>query len=42
MKSHLEHLYGFELSEQTISNMTERIFDKAKEWFLLAVTSEAK
>jgi len=42
IKSHLEQLYGFELSEQTISNMTERILDKAKEWCLLAVTSKAK
>lgn len=32
IKSHLEQLYGFELSEQTISNMTEKILDKAKEW----------
>lgn len=32
IKAHLEQLYGFELSEQTISNMTEKIVDKAKEW----------
>jgi Transposase and inactivated derivatives len=32
IKSHLEQLYGFELSEQTISNMAEKILDKAKEW----------
>lgn len=42
IKSHLEQLYGFELSGQIISNMTERILDKAKEWRLLAVTSKAK
>lgn len=32
IKSHLEQLYWFELSEGSISNITERIFDKAKEW----------
>ena len=29
---HLDDLYGYELSEQTISNITEEIIDKAKEW----------
>lgn len=32
IKSHLEQLYGFELSEGSISNMTEKILDIAKEW----------
>ena len=31
IKEHLDNLYGFELSEQTISNMTKRILDKAKD-----------
>ena len=30
--SHLDDLYGYQLSEQTISNITEAIMDKAKEW----------
>lgn len=29
---HLDDLYGYQLSEQTISNITEAIMDKAKEW----------
>ena len=29
---HLDNLYGYELSIQTISNITEAIIDKAKEW----------
>ena len=29
---HLDDLYGYELSEQTISNITNAIIDKAKEW----------
>nr|WP_197972100.1 IS256 family transposase [Nitrosophilus labii] len=29
---HLDDLYGYELSIQTISNITEAIIDKAKEW----------
>jgi transposase-like protein len=29
---HLDDLYGYELSEQTISNITEAIIDKAREW----------
>jgi transposase-like protein len=29
---HLDNLYGYELSEQTISNITDAIIDKAKEW----------
>ena len=30
--THLDDLYGYQLSEQTISNITEAIMDKAKEW----------
>ena len=29
---HLDDLYGYELSTQTISNITEKIIDKANEW----------
>jgi transposase-like protein len=29
---HLDDLYGYSLSEQTISNITSAIIDKAKEW----------
>jgi transposase-like protein len=29
---HLDDLYGYELSEQTISNITEKIIEKANEW----------
>ena len=29
---HLDDLYGYQLSEQTISNITSEIIDKAKEW----------
>ena len=32
IQHHLDDLYGYELSEQTISNITEAIIDKAKEW----------
>ena len=32
ISSHLDDLYGYQLSEQTISNITEDIMDKAKEW----------
>ncbi|MCT7447208.1 IS256 family transposase [Aliarcobacter skirrowii] len=32
IQSHLDDLYGYQLSEQTISNITEAIMDKAKEW----------
>ncbi len=32
IQHHLDNLYGYELSTQTISNITEAIIDKAKEW----------
>ena len=32
IQHHLDDLYGYELSEQTISNITEAIIEKAKEW----------
>jgi len=32
IRNHLDDLYGYELSEQTISNITEKIIDVAKEW----------
>lgn len=32
IQHHLDDLYGYELSEQTISNITNAILDKAKEW----------
>jgi len=32
IQHHLDDLYGYELSEQTISNITEAVIDKAKEW----------
>jgi putative transposase len=32
IQNHLDDLYGYELSEQTISNITEAIMEKAKEW----------
>ncbi len=32
IKAHLDDLYGYELSEQTISNITDKIIDVAKEW----------
>ena len=32
ISSHLDDLYGYQLSEQTISNITEAIMDKAKDW----------
>jgi len=30
--NHLDDLYGYKLSEQTISNITDAIIEKAKEW----------
>jgi transposase-like protein len=32
IQHHLDDLYGYELSEQTISNITSTIVEKAKEW----------
>ncbi|MEM5558389.1 IS256 family transposase [Aliarcobacter cryaerophilus] len=32
IQNHLDDLYGYQLSEQTISNITSAIIDKAKEW----------
>ena len=32
IQHHLDDLYGYELSEQTISNITSRVIEKAKEW----------
>jgi transposase-like protein len=32
IQSHLDALYGYELSEQTISNITSAILEKDKEW----------
>jgi len=32
IQHHLDDLYGYELSEQTISNITSTIIEKAKEW----------
>ncbi len=32
IQHHLDDLYGYQLSEQTISNITSRIIEKAKEW----------
>ena len=32
IQSHLDDLYGYELSEQTISNITSAILEKDKEW----------
>ena len=32
IQNHLDDLYGYQLSEQTISNITEAIMEKAKEW----------
>ena len=32
ISTHLDDLYGYQLSEQTISNITEAIMDQAKEW----------
>jgi len=32
IRAHLDDLYGYELSEQTISNITDKIIDVAKEW----------
>jgi transposase-like protein len=45
IQAHLDDLYGYELSEQTISNITDRVIEKAKEWLpnpmLSAKRSEA-
>jgi len=32
IQNHLDDLYGYQLSEQTISNITSAIIDKVKEW----------
>lgn len=32
IQEHLDDLYGYQLSEQTISNITGKIIEKAKEW----------
>jgi len=32
IQHHLDDLYGYELSTETISNITEKILDKAIEW----------
>ena len=32
IQHHLDDLYGYELSAQTISNITEKVIDKANEW----------
>ncbi len=32
IQHHLDDLYGYDLSTETISNITERILEKAKEW----------
>ena len=32
IKHHHDNLYGYELLEQTISNITEAVMEKAKEW----------
>jgi transposase-like protein len=32
IQHHLDDLYGYELSTETISNITERILEKAIEW----------
>jgi len=32
IQHHLDDLYGYQLSEQTISNITDTIIEKAKEW----------
>ncbi|PIF03734.1 MAG: IS256 family transposase, partial [Arcobacter sp.] len=32
IQNHLDDLYGYELSEQTISNITEKVIEKANEW----------
>lgn len=32
IQHHLDDLYGYQLSEQTISNITDRVIEKAKEW----------
>ena len=32
IQEHLDDLYGYELSTQTISNITEKVIEKANEW----------
>ena len=32
IQDHLDDLYGYELSTQTISNITEKVIEKANEW----------
>lgn len=32
IQHHLDDLYGYELSEQTISNITSKVIEKANEW----------
>jgi transposase-like protein len=32
IQQHLDDLYGYELSEQTISNITHKVIEKANEW----------
>jgi transposase-like protein len=32
IQHHLDDLYGYELSTETISNITEKILEKAIEW----------
>jgi transposase-like protein len=32
LRAHLDDLYGYELSEETISHITDKIIDVAKEW----------
>ena len=32
IQHHLDDLYGYELSEQTISNITDKVIEKANEW----------
>jgi transposase-like protein len=32
IQHHLDDLYGYQLSEQTISNITDTVIEKAKEW----------
>jgi putative transposase len=36
IQHHLDDLYGYQLSEQTISNITSAIIDKAKEWHFIS------
>ena len=32
LQLHLDDLYGYELSTQTISNITEKVIEKANVW----------